>query len=224
MFKVLENTVTAKFTLSAAGPVIVGSKGSNELDPILPDATFLMGNNGEEAAFVIPGSTIKGVIRSRYCEKTGKKDNDYSVKALFGKAESNNSQRSKISFHDAYADMGTIKAGIRHFTSINSINHNPVKSSLRNIQAVEKGDFYGGFKAINCTSQEIYTILQILDEVNSGLVKFGGQKSRGFGTMEISSFDLVENQGFDENLRAKDENLYNSLEEALKAYSERVKK
>ncbi len=224
MFKVLKNTVTAKFTLSAAGPILVGNKGSNEFDPTLPDTTFLMGNNGEEAAFVIPGSTIKGVIRSRYCEKTGKKDNDDSVEALFGKANGNNPQRSKISFHDAYADMETIKAGVRHFTSINSINHNAVKGSLRDIQVVEKGDFYGDFKAINCTEQEIYTILQILDEVNLGLVKFGGQKSRGFGTMEISSFGLEENQGFDENLRAKDENLYNSLEEALKAYSERVKK
>lgn len=220
MFETLNSTVIAEFTLSAAGPVLVGSKGSNELDPTLPDAAFLTGSDGEQKAFVIPGSTIKGVIRSRYCDISGKD----STEEIFGCINGQNTHRSKLYFHDAYADMKTVKCGIRYSTAIQSINQNAKKNSLNNMQAVEKGDFDAGFKAINCADKEIYTLLQILDEVNFGLVKFGGRKSRGFGTMKISSFTLRENSGFDESFNAKEEIVYHSLEDALKAYSERVKK
>lgn len=72
MFTRIDRKAIAEFDLCAVGPVIVGSGRSNELDPTLPDTTFLSGNNGEEETFVIPGSTIKGVIR----HYIGKKIND----------------------------------------------------------------------------------------------------------------------------------------------------
>lgn len=220
MFESLNNTVVAEFILSAVGPVLVGSKGSNELDPTLPDAAFLMGSDGEQKAFVIPGSTIKGVIRSRYCDVNG----NVPTEEVFGCINGQKTHRSKLYFHDAYADMKTVKCGIRYSTAIKSINQNAKKNSLNNMQAVEKGDFHAGFKAINCTDENIYALLKILDEVNFGLVKFGGRKSRGFGAMKISSFTLRENSGFDENFNEKEKIVYHSLEDALKAYSERVKK
>ena len=82
MFTRIDRKAIAEFDLCAVGPVIVGSGRSNELDPTLPDMTFLSGNNGEEETFVIPGSTIKGVIR----HYIGKKINDSDAEEfLFGK-------------------------------------------------------------------------------------------------------------------------------------------
>ena len=71
MFKKLSNQAHAEFDLCADGPVLISSGKSNKTNPTLPDNTFITGYNiikesGETSRFenyLIPGSTIKGVIR-----------------------------------------------------------------------------------------------------------------------------------------------------------------
>lgn len=220
MFKILNSVVIAEFTLSAAGPVLVSSHGGNEIDPTLPDSTFLMGSTETGMAYVIPGSSIKGVIRNRYCDIIC---DENSVKKLFGYIDNTNKivQRSKVSFHDAYADMDTVRVLTRYSTAIDSAIQGAKRNSLNNVQVVEKGDFMAGFKAVNCDYKEIRLLLKIIDDVNSGLVRFGGRKSRGFGAMTVTSFKLTVKKGLDENFNEKVEQVFDSLDEALAAYSAR---
>ena len=66
MFEKIECTAYAEFDLCADGPVLISSGKSNKTNPTLPDNTFMTGFCGAEhkdEMYVIPGSTIKGVIR-----------------------------------------------------------------------------------------------------------------------------------------------------------------
>ena len=63
---------------------------------------------------VIPGSTIKGVIRSRVHDI-----NSSIVDGLFGKA-GDKPQKGKIGFHDAYAIPESVVTNIRYNTKIDN--------------------------------------------------------------------------------------------------------
>lgn len=65
MFKNLRNEAKLSFWLETAGPLLI--KGADEpgLDPLLPDMRFVRAwRNGESVPY-IPGSSLKGVLRSR---------------------------------------------------------------------------------------------------------------------------------------------------------------
>jgi len=132
--------------LSTAGPLLICAGETNLLDPSLPDMRFIRCNyNGEETVF-IPGSSLKGVFRSRYeqllkqlekevCDFSDKKTScsqvlidKYSKKTIAGEQmyeEScaacrlfgNLKMGGRIQFTDAYPD---------------SVNDNPIRIGKRN--------------------------------------------------------------------------------------------
>lgn len=66
MFKTLVNEATLSFPLSVAGPLLINEGAGSKIDPTLPDMSFVRcRRNGEETVY-LPGSSIKGVFRSRY--------------------------------------------------------------------------------------------------------------------------------------------------------------
>jgi len=71
MFKQLVNEATLTVRLSAAGPLLIRSGEANSLDPALPDMRFVRATRGGEETVYLPGSSLKGVFRSRY-EQLGK--------------------------------------------------------------------------------------------------------------------------------------------------------
>lgn len=218
LFKITKSIAAAEFVLSADGPVLVSGKSGREVDPTLPKEAFVVGDTENGEAYVIPGSTVKGVIRSRFTDLYG----EDKAKELFGCIGKGATHRSKLSFNDAYADMETVKTSVRYFTAINSASQSAKTGSFRDVEAVERGDFYAGFKAVNCSGKDIYELLIVLNDVNNGFVTFGGKKSRGFGTMKITSFKLTINKGYDENFVKVEEKTFNSLEEAITIYKENV--
>lgn len=215
MFESIKATAVAEFDLCAAGPVLVSSGKNNELDPCLPDRVFLSGSNGTENAFVIPGSSIKGVIRGFVYDaiKYGK-DIKIDEEILFG-TQRNGARKSKIAFHDAYADMSTVVSNIRHSTAIDPILQNAKEGSLNNMQTVEKGVFKAGFIIKNYTDDEISIIINALKAVNKGILRFGGKTGRGFGMMRVENFNMETYKGFDENLDRMSDNKYSSLDECV---------
>ncbi len=199
MFKKIKNEAVAEFKLCADGPVLISSGKSCKTNPTLPDSIFLTGaTENEQNVFVIPGSSIKGVIRT-YVEDYFKTD---KVEELFGRVK-DTALRSKVSFHDAYADMSTVVDSIRNSTAINKISQSASNSSLNNMQVVEKGEFDAGFKIVNYEENELETIIKALMAVDDGELFFGGKTSRGFGRMKIKDFRIKINNGFDENLMPK---------------------
>ena len=214
MFEKFEKTAVVEFDLCAAGPVVISSGKNNELDPRLPDMSFLSGNDGNTTAFVIPGSTIKGVIRGFVYNEAKLKRTAVNEETLFGRAMGE-ARKSKISFHDAYADMSTTVSNIRHSTALDPILQSAKRGSLNNVQVVEKGTFKAGFKLINYSHDELEIIMRALSAVNDGRLRFGGRTSRGYGMMRVENFHMTIYNGFDENLNRKIEKEYSGLDEYI---------
>lgn len=218
MFEKLECTACAEFDLIADGPVLVSASGSNKTDPTRPDNTFLTGLTGhthDKYAYVIPGSTIKGVIRHHMYDMM----NDDEINTMFGKIGYNNgNQKGKIKFNDAYACMDTIHTAIRHNTAIDPCEQSAKPHSLRNMEVVEKGIFKASFNFKNYSSREMEKLILTLYDINTGEVRFGGQVSRGFGKMNVKNFYMKTNDGYDRELKPKNEMVFSSLNAAAEYF------
>lgn len=220
MFERLTCFASAKFELCAAGPVLISSGRSNKTDPTLPDTTFMTGFVGKdhlEENYVIPGSTIKGVLRHHIQDNYIINDKDAEM--LFGKI-SDGAQKSKIKFNDAYVVPDTVKTAVRNSTKIDPNSQSPVNGSLNNMEIIEKGTFKAGFQIKNFTNKEMEAILLSLLDVNSGSVRFGGKVSRGFGQMKTGSFSMTVNKGYNSDLEPVDEVSFTDINEALKYFRE----
>ncbi len=219
MFEKVECTAYAEFDLCADGPVLISSGKSNKTNPTLPDNTFMTGFCGakhNDEMYVIPGSTIKGVIRHSIDEET-------AIRIFGTKGEKYNNtyypmQKSKIKFNDAFAVPDSIVTTIRHSTAINPINQSVKGGSLNNMEVIEKGTFKAGFIFKNYTDAEMEKILLAFYDVNEGAVRFGGKVSRGFGKMRIENFSMKVNNGFDESLMPKNEIVFGKIETAIEHF------
>lgn len=209
MFAKYGNIAIASFNLVVDGPVLVQSGKSNKIDPTLPDSSFVRGIYEGKMTLVIPGSTIKGVIRSRVHDI-----NSSIVDGLFGKA-GDKPQKGKVGFHDAYAIPESVVTNIRYNTKIDNKFQSAATGTLRTLEVAEQGVFDAGFRLINYEEAELKLILKALSDVDTGLVRFGGGKSRGFGMMKVKNFHINISEGFDKNLRVKNEKSFSTLDFAL---------
>ncbi|MDR2713235.1 MAG: CRISPR-associated RAMP protein [Clostridiales bacterium] len=66
MFKKLINEAQLTVRLAAAGPLLICSGETNAINPSLPDMCFVRCKYQGEETVYMPGSSIKGVFRSRY--------------------------------------------------------------------------------------------------------------------------------------------------------------
>ena len=207
--------VQMTFKLCPAGPMLISSGSRNKLHPELPDNTFLMSWDGTQDSYVIPGSSLKGVLR-HYLYQSG--CNPLEVDTLFGTAGNQNSKKSRISVSDAYADMKTIETALRHTTALGSVSQSAKGGSLNSMQAVIAGSFSGNIRLSNVNKEEIRLILLALLAVESGEICIGGKISRGFGRVHISDFCMTVSEGYDENsLRPIVKGSYDSLGSAAEA-------
>lgn len=65
MFKSLRNELILNYVLEPAGPLLIKSGKENDLQPERPDMTVMTTSFQGKECPVIPGSSLKGVIRSR---------------------------------------------------------------------------------------------------------------------------------------------------------------
>lgn len=198
VFKTLNREVICHFDLSANSPVIVSDNRLNKIDVTSANTTFLKGNDGVQNTYVIPGSSIKGVVR-HYCYN---RLSDKKIDELFGNIKKEDINKGKIKFYDAYADISTVKTTIRYNTAIDKISQSAKNGSLNSVEAVVKGDFKSGFKITNFKDEELITILNAINSINSGELAFGGRTSRGFGRMLVKNFQLTINNGYNEDFSA----------------------
>ncbi len=216
-FKEVQQEVVCNFTLSAAGPVLVASGSSTQLNPELADKFFVSGkaDDTKEDIFLIPGSSIKGVIRHFLYDYLPQ--NEQAVEDLFGTAKSSQAQRSKIAFSDAYADIKTVKTALRNHTVIGPVSQAATRD-LRNEVAVIVGDFHGGFRLRNGSDTELAWILRALYGFETEEICIGGSISRGFGRMRVSAFRMTVTQGYCNDLTPNVINTFTSLSEAMQHY------
>ena len=205
-----------KFTLSPDGPVLVSSGSANKLHPELPDNTFLMSRNNGEETFVIPGSSLKGVIKHylyRICE------NDEQVEQLLGNQPEAAARKSRVSVADAFANMATVKTTLRHSTALGAVSQSAKSGSLNNMMAVIAGVFAANIRMKDVTEAEILMLLRALQAIELHEICIGGKISRGFGRMHIKDFQMTVSCGYDTNMCPIIAGEYDSLATAVTAVS-----
>lgn len=213
--KELKKEVCGTFTISADGPLLIKSGASNKTDPALPDALFLTGKDGDTEAYVIPGSSIKGVIR-HYLEDNGILPK-LSADSLFGTAK-NNPLRGRLSFSDAYADMSTVHMIHRTNTALGSVSQSVTHGSLHNTDTLDRGEFRCSFRIVNPTAEDIRALLNALDAMNRHILFIGGRTSKGYGRVSIRDFQMQVIDGFKSLLEPNITAAYSNLAEACAAY------
>lgn len=214
MFEILKRSAYAEFDLCADGPVLISSGQSNKTDPTLPDNTFMTGFYGKDHVknFVIPGSTVKGVIRHYMTDCFSDEFNEF-----FGTLRPQ-AYKSKIKFNDAYAVPDTVVTAVRYSTKLNPLIQSAETGTLNNMQVVESGVFKASFSVKNYTDTEMEKLLCAIYDINSGAVTFGGKKSRGFGHMKVQNFRLYSFDGYNSDLSKKNEKMFDSIEKAVKYF------
>lgn len=212
-FQSIQKEASGSFTISAAGPVLIADGSSSKLNPELTDNRFLSGTDASgNRVYVIPGSSIKGVIRHYLYNYM----NDTQINELFGYAGKNGKYKSKISFSDAYADMETVETILRTNTRIGSVSQGANKG-LNDALAVNKGDFHCSFRMCNYSTEELKWILSALNGFHTGEICIGGRVSRGFGRVRVSDFHMIVAAGYTKELKPRVIGEYVSLEAAMTA-------
>jgi CRISPR/Cas system CSM-associated protein Csm3 (group 7 of RAMP superfamily) len=206
--------VQMTFSICPAGPLLISDGSGNKMHPELPDSTFLMSWDGAQEAFVIPGSSLKGVMR---CYLEQMKYNPHTITCLFGNADKQNAKKSKISVSDAFADMETVETTLRHSTALGSVSQSAKQGSLRSMQTVTSGSFAGNIRLAKVNKEELQLTLRALQAIENGEICLGGKNSMGFGRVKINQFCMTVSSGYDENLRPVIQGTYDGLEAAAKA-------
>ncbi|WHE07081.1 RAMP superfamily CRISPR-associated protein [Thermoanaerobacterium thermosaccharolyticum] len=208
MFKELHNEGYLKFYLKTMSPLSIKAADNNDFDPTVPDNKFLRSYKDGKLTVVMPGSSIKGVFRSRaekklkgcdifgseYCGKKlssrmdGKERYKESCPAckMFG----NTALKSRILFKDAYP-IGEVKMSKRKNVAIDRITGASKRNALFEPEVVEDGTFECEIKMENVFNWQIKVLTEILDEIDDGYVVFGGITSRGFGRMAVQNVQFT---------------------------------
>lgn len=211
--KMLEGQISGQFTVSACGPLLIRSGRAGRLRTDLSDTCFLTGDSAEGRTCVIPGASLKGVIRS-YSVQNGLLTAE-EADGLFG---SRTPLRGRLSLSDAYADCGTVRLIRRSNTAIGAASQRVQAGSLNTVETVSSGDFPCSFRLINPTDREVRAFLAALDAMNRHILPIGGRTGSGYGRVQISRFRMQAVGGFTEALRPVTAAAYDSLEQALAAY------
>lgn len=213
--KELQSEVCGAFTIFADGPLLIRSGASGKTDPALPDALFLTGKDGDTETYVIPGSSLKGVIR-HYLE-----DNqllpENAVKSLFG-SHRGGLLRGKLSLSDAYADLSTVHLVHRTNTAIGAVSQSTKHGSLNNTDTLDQGNFRCSFRILNPSGQEVRALLNALDAMNRHILYIGGRTSKGYGRVSIRDFQMRVTEGFTPAFEPNITAAFSSLAEAVTTY------
>ncbi len=216
-------------------PLRVGA-GSFSSGLSISDLPVLMVKYGERDIPVIPGSTWKGVFRSRvesYLVASGKKacggpgdtcgDRIGKQMESLLKRPSEESRRkvleilsselclackifgaphysSKILFSDSYP-TGGFSIGRKPGIAIDRRSGSVRRGALYNVDFVEPGAVFNfRFIAKNLPNYALGLIAKVIIEVNEGLVKIGGFKTRGFGRVKLVNLRHTVDRGMEKNM------------------------
>ena len=213
--KELKREVCGAFTISADGPLLIKSGTSNKTNPALPDALFLTGSDNGKETYIIPGSSLKGVIR-HYLEDNGILQAEEGG-SLFGKHKGG-SLRGRLSLSDAYADMSTVHMIHRTNTALGSVSQSAAAKSLNNTDTLDRGEFRCSFRILNPVGKDVYSLLHALDAMNRHILFIGGRTSKGYGRVSIRDFEMQVVDGFTPMLQPNITANYTDLAEAVSAF------
>lgn len=214
MFKVLINECKISFKLRPDSPISIRSGDNNALNPVLPESRFIRSYRDGEQEIVIPGSSLKGVFRSRaerllkekkvcdifgrqnecesqvrsYLNKDDQKDGKkvYKLQCPVCKTFGGKKIKSRIEFKDSFPEKDTVKLGIRYNVGIDRVKGAAIKGALFDPEILEDGIFPVDIYMKNIFKWQLKLIISIINDMNEGYVTIGGVTTRGFGKVVIS--------------------------------------
>lgn len=214
MFAKLRNQFKLTFNLKVDSPLCIKS-GEESIDPTLPDMQCIRSNKNGESVVFIPGSSIKGVIRTQ-CEKIfnilaekqivcdifnkksecnsinedWKGEKTYNALCPACKMFGSMSLGGRIKFKDAYPINNEFKIGYRNGVGINRITGAAQQGALYDFEVVEDGIFQVTITGDNYELYQLKILLWALDDINEGYVTFGSSSTRGNGKMLVEDLKL----------------------------------
>lgn len=105
---------------------------------------------------------------------------------------------SHIKFGDAYPNDGKVSLGVKTGIAINRRSGAVKRGALYDVEFVSPDSEFNGEIILNNTpNYAIGLLAKVIDNINIGLVRFGGFKSRGFGKVKltITAIDGIINTG-----------------------------
>lgn len=216
MFAEMKNQFKLSFELKVDSPLCIKS-GEKGIDPSMVDDVCIRSyKNGEEVVF-IPGSSIKGVIRTQ-CEKiiniiantkkccnilethdscNKKDDNKKSASEIYNllcpacKMFGCTALGGRIKFNDAYPIDNKFKVGYRDGVGIDRITGASQKGVKYDYEVVEDASFKVIITGDNYELYQLKILLYALNDINEGYVTFGSNSTRGNGKMLVNNMSLT---------------------------------
>lgn len=219
MFRELKNEAKLSILLHTRSPLTIRSAQGKLLDPTLLDMQCVKSRYRGEDTVIIPGSSLKGVIRSRYerivdlfggeccdifndksrCNDkiNGKKARPYEEQGEYVyqyvcpacKLFGSLNIASRIYIADAYP-VGDCILGERTGVGINRITGAAQKGALYDFEVVEDGTFQVEITLKNYELYQMVLLLYVLKDLDEGYVSLGAASTRGNGRMEVKKLDI----------------------------------
>ena len=219
MFRTLQNTATLRFQLVPDGPVLVRAQVVG-IDPGLADMEFQRTHREGKSTVFLAGSGLKGVLRShcerllrsagRYaCDPTrvrescgARRDNspppperyphDGNCAACFTFGSLRLAGRFRIA--DAYPTKAeeevTNRTEVRTGVGIERRSQAASQGVLYDAEVVVGGAFDARVSGENFSLWQLGLVLAALQDLHAGLVRIGGAKARGMGTVKVENLEV----------------------------------
>jgi CRISPR-associated protein Csm3 len=141
---------------------------------------------------VIPGSSLKGLFRGnlqRILYMKFGKNMESLLSEIFGGKEEGECA-SSVLFHEIVAD--SYKIAERKHIAIDPERGSARRGGLFDVECVMDGSTFRGcfLTARNLSPKALALFKTVIDATNLGLIKLGGFKSRGYGSIEIRLDEL----------------------------------
>lgn len=220
MFKNLRNEMKVTFWLRTAGPLLIKGPDEPGLDPLLPDMCFVRAwQNGESVPY-IPGSSLKGVLRSRAEQIVRSLAPDgMEIPDPFDKQQIHDLDRllrnklgceayyasdpltqlfgqtylaGRLRCSDAFPVPGKpLRMNVRNHVAINRITGASQGTALFNPEVVEEGTFEAEISLTNFTLWQLKLLGLLLQDLDEGYVFLGGGSTRGYGRVRLENVRIV---------------------------------
>lgn len=218
MLRELKNEAKISVILHTKSSLTIRSAQTKVMDPTLLDMQCIKSRYKGKDTVIIPGSSLKGVIRSRYekivnlfggecCDifdsrQCCHRPKDWEKKPYEEQGEfvyqnmchacqlfGSLSIASRINITDAYPISECIM-GERAGVGINRITGAAQNGALYDFEVVEDGSFLVEMTLKNYELYQMALLMFVLEDLDKGYISLGAASTRGNGRMEIQKLDI----------------------------------
>jgi len=209
------NEVIFQLTLRPQTPLLIVSGEPTGLDPSLPDMQFVRTRRPDGEVIYIPGSSLRGVLRS-HAERLVRSVNEnaackvaeknclqkhnlreaelngeeaYSKSCYICRLFGNTGIASRVKVSDFYPSgplLTDVRPGVAIDRVTGAVAHGPFQMEM-----VTDGEFQGTITVRNFTLGQLGLLAAALLDIGEGLVPIGHAKSRGLGRVMFTEWKLT---------------------------------